>query len=99
MSANKPTSSKIKETNVNDFRRDMATTAIVVCNDDGIADAVEEDVFEQYEEAELLIRMGGENWLVLSDSTSGYEQLRKFFEYVDDLIIDVGGASEKTAVF
>ena len=84
MSAFKPTSSKIKETKMDDFSREMATTAIVVCNDDGIANTVEEDVFEQYEEAELLTSMGGENWFVLSDSTSGYEQLQKFVEYVDD---------------
>ena len=53
---------------MNDFRREMATTAIVVCNENGIANAVEEDVFEQYEEAELLTSMGGKNWFVPSDS-------------------------------
>jgi hypothetical protein len=78
MSAIKPTSSKFKEINMNDFTRETATTAIVVCNDSGIANAVEEDVFEQYEEAELLTSVGGENWFVLYDSTSGYEQLQRF---------------------
>ena len=84
---------------MNFFRREMATTAIVVCNDDGIANPVEEDVFEGQGETELLTSMRGENWFVLSDGTRGYEQLKKFAEYVSDLVIYVGGVSEKTAVF
>jgi hypothetical protein len=85
---------------MNDFIRDFATTALVVCNDEGIANAIEEDVFERYEEAELLqASFGNENWFVLSDTTNGYEHLQEFIKYVDNLIIDVGGVSEKTAVF
>jgi hypothetical protein len=85
---------------MNNFVRDMANTAVVVLENFEVANAIQSDVFERYEGAEMLEVCGGNQWwCVLYDTASGYEHLQEFITYVDDLITDVGGVSENTAVF